>query len=99
MSISPRVDQQRCRKGLHDWEESKTWLPSEERFICGECKKIAQAAWRNGESHPQNASFCKRGHSYTLENTRKKVRMVKGKKTIIRQCIQCEKDSTKTSRR
>lgn len=93
-----RPDPTKCRSGLHDWVEENLYVdPLLGKTTCRLCKAEARKSFDRGESHPKNAEHCRKGHPYTLENTRKKVRMVNGQKTIARQCIQCEKDAFKTT--
>lgn len=95
---TPRTDPTKCRKGLHDWVEENLYVdPKGGKLTCKPCRAEARKVSTRGEAHPKNASHCRKGHPYTLENTRKKVRMRDGQKEIHRQCIQCEKDATKTT--
>lgn len=97
---SNRLDPTKCHAELHDWESSKRWNSTSERWFCGTCDDERRAAVKAGEreSHPQNSGHCRKGHKYTLENTQKKARMVQGKKVIERSCRRCNEDNKKTRR-
>lgn len=94
---SPRLDPTKCRSGRHEWVPENIFTERSGKMTCRTCKDESRERWLRGESHPQNANHCRRGHSYTPENTKKKVKIVDGKKQIVRQCIQCTKDALKTS--
>lgn len=101
---SNRLDPEKCHKGLHDWETSKRVNSSTGREFCGACDDERRRDVRAGEreQHPQNAGHCRKGHPYTLENTQKRARMIKGKKVIERSCRRCnheKKYDTNTTRR
>lgn len=97
-NTTPRPDPTKCWKGLHDWTEENLYFDEVRgKTTCRPCRVEARKASTRGEAHPKNADHCRKGHRYTVENTRKRARMVNGQKTIVRQCIQCEKDAAKTT--
>lgn len=94
---STRPDPTKCFKGLHDWIPENLYTDGDGHTTCRLCKNEARLRHLRGEAHPKNSDHCRRGHKYTPENTRKKVRFVKGVKTIQRGCRQCEEDAKKTT--
>ena len=92
---SNRLDPEKCHAELHDWEENKRPNATTGRYFCGACDDERRAAVAAGErdSHKQNAGHCRRGHPYTLENTVKRARMVKGKKVVERACKRCNHEN------
>jgi len=94
-----RPDPTKCWSGKHDWIPENLRKGTDGRDRCKPCNDERNKAVAEGleQRHPNGAQHCRRGHAYTPENTRKKVRFRNGKKEIVRQCVQCEKDSRKTT--
>lgn len=85
-----------CAKGLHPWTEDNIYTnPSTGARSCRACQADGKAKPAS-ERHPQNSLHCKRGHSWTPENTMKRVKIVNGQKQIIRTCRACKKYNDKS---
>lgn len=84
-----------CRKGLHAWVEENIYTDPQGHRTCRPCKTTAQ---KNPDPHPMGTNRCRRGHEYTPENTKKRVRMINGEKRIYRDCITCAKQGARTTK-